>query len=322
MANLELNETIVNNFYYNRKCIVNTDLDGILSGMLLQHFLKWKIVGFSSCRGKSDDELWLKDETENLEDCVFVDLPVYIKNLSVIDQHFVAFDDETITTYNKTKNKINPNVMRSIVFKNANGKSQYTKKYPFGTVHFILAILENLKIIDESFSFELNKNLEGFDLADLILRADRVISNIYYYTFNCTEWLNWIIDIGGKNTNELFEKVKNEYKTRKNRETIVEKKLIKLGCMGIDGDCSNMFRKEEYNLIKKYFTYLGESIGLNPLPVFEVLKFGKLNGKRLDIQNCKLDALKKEIQKTNIFSFAFVSMKALSLTYIEKSKSD
>ena len=33
------------NYCKNRKCIVNTDLDGILSGILLKNFLNWEIVG-------------------------------------------------------------------------------------------------------------------------------------------------------------------------------------------------------------------------------------------------------------------------------------
>ncbi len=96
--------------------------------------------------------------------------------------------------------------MRNRVFKDKYGNNQYTAKYPFGTVHFILAILENYKIIDESFNFDFNKKFENFDLVDLILRADRVIRNTYSYTQNCIDWSNWIIEIGGTNTKNLFEK--------------------------------------------------------------------------------------------------------------------
>ncbi len=64
--------------------------------MLLQHFLNWEIVGFSCCCGKNNDELWLKDKNININECIFVDLPVCIENISVIDQHFVAFDEDSI----------------------------------------------------------------------------------------------------------------------------------------------------------------------------------------------------------------------------------
>ena len=29
-----------------KKCIINTDIDGILTGLLLQHHLNWEVVGF------------------------------------------------------------------------------------------------------------------------------------------------------------------------------------------------------------------------------------------------------------------------------------
>ena len=60
-------------FVKNQKCIVNSDLDGLLSGMLLQEFLNWEIVGFSSCAGKPDDEIWLKDDNIKINECVFVE---------------------------------------------------------------------------------------------------------------------------------------------------------------------------------------------------------------------------------------------------------
>ena len=107
-----LNKNITNLFTKNRKCIINADLDRLLSGMILNKFLGWEIVGFSSCTGKNDDELWLFNSKENLKECVFVDLPVYLKEYSTIDQHFIAFDKESIDSYKTDENKANPNIMR------------------------------------------------------------------------------------------------------------------------------------------------------------------------------------------------------------------
>ena len=310
-----INNTIKNIFVKNKKCIVNADLDGLLSGMILQHFLGWEIVGYSSCCGLPNDEIWMKDDNINLKECVFVDLPVCLKDIFVIDQHFISFDNESIKEYNEENNKINPNVMRNKVFKDKLGNSQYTSKYPFGTVHFIIAILENLNIIDKDFSF--NKKIDNFDVADLILRADRVIGNTYSYTRNCLDWANWIISIGGKNTKILFEIVKNEFEIRTRTELYVEKKLQSLGCKENDGDCSNMFRNKDYVGINKYFDYLADSFELEKLPCFEVKNYNRLNGKRYIVNNYKLYNLKQETLKNNMFSFAFVSTKVLSTTYID-----
>ena len=318
MFDIYIDENIRNLFKENKKCIVNADLDGVLSGMLLQKFLGWEVVGYSSCCGRPNDELWMKDRTENIKDCIFVDLPVYVPSISVIDQHFVLFENDSIAAYNKNKNKINPNVIRGRLFKDKTGKNQYTGKYPFGTVHFVLAVLENLGRINRDYVFDFRKKLGSFDLADLILRADRVIGNTYQYTPNCFDWSDWIMEIGGTNTKALFSLVKNEYRNRKNTEPLVEEKLKSFGCGGSDGDCSNLFRAKDYEKLTNYFSYLSKSLSLEPLPVFVVHDYGKLHGRRFEINNYNLSVVKNETMKDNVFSFAFVMMRTLSLTYIDE----
>lgn len=318
MFDVNVGETIRSLFQPNKKCIINADLDGVLSGMLLQEFLGWEVIGYSSCCGRPNDELWIMKNVINFDDCVFVDLPVYVPNISVIDQHFVAFEEDSIAKYNMPGNKVNPNIIRSRLFKDKSGRNQYTGKYPFGTVHFVLAVLENLGLIDRNYIINFKKRLGEFDLADLILRADRVIGNTYQYTPNCFDWSDWIMEIGGSNTKTLFSLVKNEYKERKAKEPFVEFKLKSFGCAGSDGDCSNLFRSKDYSSIQTYFEYLSDSLEMNPLPVFVVRDFGKLHGRRFEINNYNLSVIKNETMKDNVFSFAFVMMRTLSLTYIDK----
>lgn len=318
MAKIEVSENIKHIFKRGRKCVINTDLDGLLSGMLLQHFLDWKIVGFSSCCGKPDDELWFEDDIEKLSDFVFVDLPVSLKDVSVIDQHFVSFDDRSIEAYNFQKNKVNPNVIRKRVFKNSKGSCEYTSKYPFGTFHFILAALENLGIIDSTFTFNFTKKIENFDLIDLVCRADRVIGNTCQYTPNCIDWSDWLMEIGGVNTRALFFVVQNEYRSRSYVEHLVEYKLQSLGCKGKDGECSNLFRELNYISLDKYFSFLSDSLELKPIKLKKVYSFNKLRGKRVEINKDQLELIKKETEKNKVFSFAFVTMRTLSMTYIEE----
>ena len=312
-----IKQTISNLFIPNQKCIINTDLDGILSGMLLSKFLNWDVIGFSSCCGKITDELWLKDDTINLKSCIFIDLPVWVRDFSTIDQHFVAFDLNSINEYINSCNKLNPNVLRTKVFKDTDGKSNYTNKYPFGTVHFVLAMLEYLDVIPKTYKFGFRKIIGQFDMADLLLRADRVIGNTYSYTPNCFDWINWICKIGKANTNELFSIVKNEYISRKNKEPFVEKKLLSLGCIGSDGDCSNMLRNKEYKPLEEYFSFLSQCTDLPTIDTFYFKEYAKLYGTRFNIYS-NLNNLKIESKNNNVFSFAFVSMKVLSMTYFEK----
>ncbi len=204
MDKLILSGVIRNIFAKDRQCTINADIDGIIAGMLLQKFLNWIVVGYSSCRGRYDDELWIKTDVEDLRNCVFVDLPVSVSGLSVIDQHFVSLNKDSITKYNNDANKANPNVMRNKVYYNDDQQNQHTQKYPFGTTHFVLAILENLGYIKSDYVLNFSKRIEDFDLADLVLRADRVISNTYLYTRNCLDWADWIISLGGRNTKAFF----------------------------------------------------------------------------------------------------------------------
>ena len=303
-------------FVKNQKCIVNSDLDGILSGMFLQEFLDWEIVGFSSCCGKRNDNLWLKEGVSNINECVFVDLPVIINDISIIDQHYVAFNKRNLEDYIKNKNKLNPNIIRSRFFLN----NDYTKKYPFGTAHFILASLEKLNLISANYAIDFYKELNNFDLADLFLRADRVIGNTYAYTGNCIDWSNWMINYGGSITKQLFNIVKTEYITRCQREQIVESKLQSLGCAGSDGECSNLFRLQEQTKLKEYFAFLSKVFNMKPLPIFKFVDYNNLLGERLVITD--LSRINEILQQPNLFSFAFVSKKILSVTYIKGETKD
>jgi len=313
-----LSNSFIEIFKKNRKCIVNADIDGILAGMLLQNFLNWEVVGYSSCCGKQDDEIWLEDKKENLKECVFVDLPIIVKDYLVVDQHFVGFDSQTIKEYEEHTNKVNPNIMRNRAYINEQKQNEYTKKYPFGTVHFVLAVLENLKIIDSSYEIDFFKKIDSFELADLILRADRVIGNTNQYTNNCNDWADWLISLGGKNTEALFVVVKKEYKKRLQAEKNVESKLLSYGCKGVDGDCSNLFRSKDYTKLINYFAFLSDALDIKPLPMYRVFDYAKLDGKRFNIDNYDVSVAKKEVKKENVFSYAFVSMRVLSATFIKE----
>ncbi|MCM1404239.1 MAG: hypothetical protein NC133_01905 [Prevotella sp.] len=320
MERVILESVIKHHFTQNRKCVVNADLDGILSGMFLQHFLDWKVVGYSSCSGKYNDELWLRNPNESLEECVFIDLPVCQKSIPVIDQHFVAVDEQSVRDYYDDNNKINPNILRNKVLSD-NKINHYTEKYPFGTVHFVLACLENLGVIDQNIAIDWNKQLDKFDLADLICRADRVIRNTNDYNQNCVDWGNWLKGIGGINTNTLLDIVLNQYSNRVQNECDVEQKLLLLGCKGKDGDCSNLFREHNYLALKKYFNFLSKCFKMEAMPIWKFEEFAQLDGKRIKFNNNQLSYIKDCVQHPNVFSYAFVAKQMLSITYIkEKNK--
>lgn len=234
---------------------------------------------------------------------------------TVIDQHFVAFDESFIGNYNKNQNKTNPNIMMGKIFyRGSSNTGQYTEKYPFGTTHFIIAVLEYLEIMRDTLPIE--KSIGNFDLADLIFRADRVIGNTCEYTDNCRNWADWLMYIGGENTRRLFTIAKNDYRERKAKESLVENKLRSLGCEKVDGECSNLFLDNHIQRIRTYFEFLSNAMDLprNLVPDnAESARFGRLSGTRMNMT----PEVKAEVLKENVFSYAIVNMGEVSITYME-----
>ena len=149
-----------------------------------------------------------------------------------------------------------------------------------------------------------------------MFRADCVIGNTNNYTKNCLDWADWLINLGGRLTTNLFSIVKSEYNKRSYNEKLVEQKLKNLGCLRADGDCSNMLRSKNYALLKQYFDFLANSLNMQTLPIFNLFDFNKLNGRRLDVAGTALDRNKNQLTLPNTFSYAFVTMKTLSITFI------
>ena len=303
-----MNELNLHNILYpKRKCIINADLDGILSGMLLQKFLNWEIVGFSSCSGNEADEIWISTPRTNVVDCVFVDLPVAYKRIDTIDQHFVLFSRDSVDRYMGCGNKINPNAMRGFCYNNGN----YTSKYPFGTVHFIIACLENIGVIKDVI-FHKDESLP-FDSLDVLFRADGVIKNMYNYTLNCSQWCNWMTSLGGDNTKFLFDTVLTDYIARYSKLQKVEKMLKSLGCARQDGDCSNMLRNNDLISLNKYISTLADMFSLDTIKINNIQPIHKLVGHRASL-NCFDE---KEVRTPNIFSYAMVDSSTISITKIK-----
>ena len=136
-------------FIENKKFIISNDADGKLAGMLLQKYLNWEFAGLCDYSGQESDEIWLVDPDFDLVDAVFVGVPVSDPDISCIDTHFVAPDKAFIDTYKDSGNKINPNVINSLVRWNDDNSSNFDQKYSFGTAHFVAETLIKLGLLSE-----------------------------------------------------------------------------------------------------------------------------------------------------------------------------
>ena len=294
-----------NIFHPNRRCIINADLDGILSGMLLQKYLNWEVMGFSSCSGGTSDEIWVTEPKVDITECVFVDLPVATKMITTIDQHFTLLDNDSVGRYLRCGNKINPNAMRGYCYNNGD----YCSKYPFGTVHFIIACLENIEVIKDTFLF--NVSLDGCDKLDVLFRADGVVKNMYNYTQNCTSWSNWMMDLGGYNTSLVFNTLLDEYQKRYLKISEVEKMLASFGCKRKDGDCSNMISNGNLAALQQYINWLALLFNVDTIHISNLFQTNKLSG----IRTTMSDNIGEQLRNPNIFSYAMVNSHEISITY-------
>ena len=305
-------------FTEKKKCIINADLDGMLSGIILHNVLGWEIIGFSMCNGKPNDELWLPQGMtleRAIAECIFIDLPVMLKQATVIDQHFNALDEDSVNTFRVDENKINPNILRGMNYTST--EKGYTRKYPFGTVHLIIAVLEKY---NHNINLNLNKDLGGFTSLDVLLRADRVIGNTDIYTPNCRDWADYLAtDNQGTITNLIKSIIHSDSLSEYSiREHNVEEKLKILGCARNDGDCSNLLSMGETTKVKEIIAWLSSILGLTAPSIPNNLQTSNvLTGERYPLSVDNYLSIKRILEDPNIFSYAIVNTRVLSVTRIK-----
>ena len=180
-----MHKVILEEFFKNDyNIIINTDLDGILSGLILKNYLNCKIVGFCN----SAEKVYLSESISSLYSPVYIDIFVSDPFTRSIDQHIVAANQHHYEILKKNPRKMNPNLDRP---RYHFPHSSYSNKYPFGTVHYIISLLESNGIkIDLDFF----KTKNGLKFIDLLLRADdslltSVSSN---YLINARDWWEWL----------------------------------------------------------------------------------------------------------------------------------
>ena len=156
----------------NKKCILSPDSDGFLSGLLMSHFLDWKIVGYY------DGKVMAKTPGTKIDDVVFLDMEIFRKNIKSIGHHMVL--------NNKRNVPINwDNYANCIQLNNLVGfdaKNDFRSKYPFGTIHFLLAILKT--------------RIDGINLShesiSSLLYTDGTFKNIFNFPENSLNWLDYL----------------------------------------------------------------------------------------------------------------------------------
>lgn len=152
--------------------IISPDSDGFLCSLLLSHLNIGRVVGFY------DAKILLVKKDVDPNTCIFIDVDINRDKIASIGHHMVLYNKtlKGIPNFNYQK-CIQPNIIR-----NFDGKTDFQRKYPFGTIHLLLGILQAAKKID---------HLSDDSIWPLLF-ADGVWNNLFGYTENCIEWMNYL----------------------------------------------------------------------------------------------------------------------------------
>ncbi|MDD2730991.1 MAG: hypothetical protein PHW33_02600 [Candidatus Portnoybacteria bacterium] len=166
-----------------QNCIISPDSDGLLCGLLMSYYLGWRIRGFY------DGKVIVVEEGTNPQNCIFLDMEIFRPNIRSVGQHMVMYDKRDLpSNWSNFDNCIAANNLRNYDFKN-----DFKLKYPLGTVHILLSILGQNRIIPIQKS-----------AVSPLLYTDGTFKNQFNYPENCLSWLDFL---GANNTNNPLQKV-------------------------------------------------------------------------------------------------------------------
>lgn len=152
-------------------CILSPDSDGLLCGLLMSHYLGWKIRGFY------DGKVLLIEKGIHPQRCTFLDMEIFRPNIRSIGQHMVMYDKGDLPpNWGNFKNCISANNIRGCDFKN-----DFKVKYPFGTIHLLLSVIGRHQRV----------SIQKSAVAPL-LYTDGTFKNQFNYPENCLSWLHFL----------------------------------------------------------------------------------------------------------------------------------
>jgi len=154
-----------------KHCILSPDSDGFLCGLFMSNLLNWNISGFY------DGKILVLSNGLDIAECIFLDMDINRRNIRSIGHHIVDYN-KRLTHFNvQYSSCIQPNRMR-----NFDARADFQRKYPFGTIHLLLGILQVAGLI---------RQLPSNALWPLLF-TDGVWNNLFGYTENCLEWINYL----------------------------------------------------------------------------------------------------------------------------------
>lgn len=154
-----------------KDCVISPDVDGMLCGLLMSHFLNWNIVGYY------DGKQLAINRGINPNKCIFLDMEIFRKPVKSCGHHMILFNKKQVpSSWKNFNNCLNPNLIRGY-----DVHHDFPQKYPFATIHLLLCII----------GYSIKINIEKSAITPL-LYVDGVFKNLFNYPENCISWLEFL----------------------------------------------------------------------------------------------------------------------------------
>lgn len=155
--------------------VSSLDLDGIVSAMLMQSLLGWKLVGFYDAQ-----KLWVVAGVDPFSgEVIFLDHDIYRDKIPSVGHHMLQWKEDIELPGHKCS--LNPNLLRGIT------AQEFGRKYPFATLHFLLACMSAWHPDWRETCLQLPR-----EFMPVLLNVDSSMQNAFAYQRNAMEWMDWL----------------------------------------------------------------------------------------------------------------------------------
>ena len=296
--------------------VIGNDLDALLSAFVLKNKFNWNVVGIYDLENLWFDKNLTIGEFKTLiknHQLLWIDLDIYNKDIPSIGHHILEYNENDKLLGHK--NSLNPNLIRGIGYKN------FYKKYPLGTVHFLIWLL------DISIEFNRFTKLLLWMIDSAFINGQRYTENVHYWLKNCVN-IDFMLDSFSQVQGKAFEfEIKNMIYTKMYnigiKQGFVQKRSKYLQLGGYQCQWKNP--EKELSIINELLKLIAKESKLE-IPHFpRKYNLIKLSRKTGDINRiiCKYKCLDNFLTKEKIFSYAITNRNVINYTKsnkISKSK--
>jgi len=159
-----------------------------MSALFMSEVLGWRLVGLYDGESVYLAEGWSQRHCFD-GTAVYVDLDIARSAIPSIGHHILTFDLRTSLDRIREihSQSVNPNLLRGISLKGSGTAKEkrfaFAQKYPFGTIHMLLACYSDAGLYSER---------PDRDALSLLLNVDSALQNAFQYQKNALEWLHWL----------------------------------------------------------------------------------------------------------------------------------